>query len=381
MVNDVTPERLRRLVEPRENGAVLSLYLDLDPTQLPTPPAREAAVDSLLHEARRCLEDHELDHDSRVHLRAALGELEAQLRPSSGMTAEGARGLAAFAIAGNGGIEVLRLPAPVRTHVVLDRGAHVEPLVPLAAQERWCVALINRDTARFHLGDEHEMRLSGKIQDDVHGQHDQGGWSQRNYQESIEQEVLHHLDRVAHTLQVALTERDLYDRLLLGGPQEMRKLIEARLHPFVRERLYGWIDIDLSSATVDDVRRAAAQQIVAIRRDHEREVLDRLQAAIGSGGGRGVHGVEDVLLVLHERRVETLLVNGDLHRPGKRCPSCGLLTTSGETCPADDTELQTLEDVVDAAVAAAIEQDAEVLVMADEPRLQTLGSIAAVLRF
>jgi peptide subunit release factor 1 (eRF1) len=379
MVNDVTPDRLRRLAAP--HGAVLSVYLDLDPSQLPTPPAREAAVDSALHEARRCLEERDLDHAARTDLRGALDELAGRLRPSNGMTADGARALAAFAIAGNGGVEILRLPAPVRTHVVVDRTAHVEPLVGLAVRERWCVALVTRDTARFHLGDEHDLRQTGAIDDDVHGRHDQGGWSQRNYEESIEQEVLHHIDRTARALQVALLERDLFDRLILGGPRELRGVIEARLHPAVAERLAGWVEVDLSAASVDDVRAAAGEVIAGYRRRHENEVLDRLQAGVGAGGGRGVHGLGEVLRALHERRVESLLVHEGVQASGGRCPACGLLDQEASTCPADGTPMDSHADVVEAAVAAALEQDAEVLVLGEEPRLQTLGGIGAVLRF
>jgi len=301
-------------------------------------------------------------HLSDASARGALDELAGRLRPSNGMTADGARALAAFAIAGNGGVEILRLPAPVRTHVVLDRTAHVEPLVGLAVRERWCVALINRDTARFHLGDEHDLRRTGAIDDDVHGRHDQGGWSQRNYEESIEQEVLHHIDRSAHALQVALLERDLFDRLVLGGPRELRGVIEARLHPAVAERLCGWVDVDLSAATVDDVRAAAGEVISACRRRHESEVLDRLQAGIGAGG-RGVHGLPEVLRALHERRVESLLVHDGVQAPGTRCPACGLLALDATSCPADGTAMDSHADVVEAAVAAALDQDAEVLVL------------------
>jgi peptide chain release factor subunit 1 len=362
---------------------VLSLYLDLDPSRLPTPPARESAVDSVLSDARRAVDDRHLAHEARVRLREALGELERRLRPSVGMQAEGARGLAAFvSVDGDSGIELLRLPAPVRTQVTLDRAAHVEPLIAMADADRWCVALVNRQTARFHLGDEWALEQTGELDDDVHGQHQQGGWSQRRYEGSIDEEVSHHLDRVARALHVAQGQRDLYDRLLLGAPRELRGALEASLHPETRAVLAGWVDVDQSAAGIEEVRRAAATAIEAARAGHRRSALDRLQAGVGSDGGHGAHGLADVLKALHERRVAVLLLHDGLHEPGGRCPQCGLVALDATSpCPADGSALEPVADAVEAGIALAYQQDAEVLVLSEEPRLQTLGGAGAVLRF
>src|SRR5687768_17393232 len=56
------PDRdaLRRLAEVRlDRPVVLSLYLDLDPAQFATPPARATAVRSLLDEAERRLRERD----------------------------------------------------------------------------------------------------------------------------------------------------------------------------------------------------------------------------------------------------------------------------------------------------------------------------------
>ena len=382
MVNDISPERLRALTARATDGtAVLSLFLDLDPSQLPTPPAREAAVDSLLSDARKALDQDGLDHAERVGLREALDLLAGRLLPSAGMTAEGARAMAAFlSVDGSPIVDVLRLPAPVRTHVVLDRAPHVEPLVAMAAADRWCVALVNRSTAKLHLGDEHALRLADTVDDDVHGQHRQGGAEHRNHAGSLEGEVQQHLEHVARVL-VESRRRGDFDRLLLGGPQELRGAVEERLHPDLRAALCGWIDVDMSAASADDVRRAAAPAIADCHRSHETEILDRLQAGVATEGGHGASGLADVLRALHERRVAVLVLDGGLHPAGRRCTACGLLALDGATCPADGSEMLAITDVAEAAVAAAYGQDAEVLILEGEGRLEAHGGAGAVLRF
>jgi hypothetical protein len=227
MVNDVTAERLQRLTAHRD-GAVLSLFLDLDPSQFPTGADRQAQVDSLLHGARETLDARhdDLDHDTLKFLREALGEMEELLSPDE-LPADGARGLALFT-PGSGGetVELLRLPMSVERQVVLSEAPYVHPLVKLATRERYCVALIDSTEARFHLGDEHDLPQTGSFEDDVHGSHSAGGWAQRRYEQSIEQEKLHHMDRAARALRIALVDRKLFDRLILVGQEQIRSTME-----------------------------------------------------------------------------------------------------------------------------------------------------------
>ncbi len=378
MVNDVSQDALRRLAANR-NGAVLSLFLDLDPSKFPTAPARQSAVDALLNEARRAVDRSALDHDARARMRDALVEIEGRLEPTA-IPVEGARGLAIFAPGPAASVEVLRLPEPIANQVVLDVSAHVEPLVGLADRTRWCVALVDRSRAHFHLGNEDGMSLSGTLDDEVHGQHRQGGWSYGRYQRSIENEVGAHLDHVAEALGAALRE-GRYDCLVLAGQPPIRKELEAKLDHDVRERLAGWVELDLSAADAEAIRAALEPIAIKARRDHEREVLERLAQGVGTPGGHGVAGLRTTLGALSERRVETLVVDPQIASPGSRCPSCGLLGLNLAECPADGTTMEQLDNVIEAAVALAYEQAAEVVLPASAPQLTGVEGIGAVTRF
>jgi peptide subunit release factor 1 (eRF1) len=383
MVNDATAERLQRLTAHRD-GAVLSLFLDLDPSQFPTGADRQAAVDSLLHDARQELDARhdDLDHDQLKRLREALGEVERMLSPDD-LPGEGARGLALFTPGSDGEeVELLRLPRSIPSRVVLDEAPYVHPLVPLAARERYCVALINSTEARFHLGDEDDLPQTGSFEDDVHGRHSAGGWAQRRYEESIKQEKLHHMDRAAKALRIALVERHLFDRLILVGQEQIRSTMEDRLDKQVRERLVGWTEVDMSAASEQDVREAVAPMIREHRLAREQEALERMVAGVAAESGHGVVGLAPTLQALNEYRVEILLLDPELHVPGGRCPQCEVLFIEGlRTCPADGEEIVELADVTRAAVAKALEQSADVLLSAPDPALADAGGIGAVTRF
>lgn len=373
MVNDVSQDRLRKLAAHR-SGAVLSLFLDLDPSKVPTAPARQSAVDSLLHDARRVVEEGGLDHDDRVRLREVLAEVQGRLEAP----ADGARGLAVFAPGPDGTVEVLRLPAPVPSGVSLDGAPRVEPLIRLADRARWCVALVDRGSASFYLGNQDGFAFDGLI--DAEEANGQVVWSGGNYEGAVENEINDHLSGVATALRAGLRE-GRYDRLLLSGQQTLRKDLESRLDKDVTGRFHGWAELDLSTADPSTVRDAAEPLIVAARAAHEHAVLERLAQGVGTAGGHGVAGLRTTLAALSDRRVETLVVDPALEAAGSRCPSCGLLGIHLAECPADGTEMEQLDSVIEAAVALAYEQAAEVLLPHPAPALDAVEGIGAVTRF
>ena len=90
-------DQLRSLAELRlDRPVVLSLYLNLDPSQFATPPARKTSVRSLLDEADRRLRDaNGLSHDDKMALRASLDRAAGFLE--NDLPSDGAHGLAVFA--------------------------------------------------------------------------------------------------------------------------------------------------------------------------------------------------------------------------------------------------------------------------------------------
>src|SRR3712207_2986582 len=97
-VSDVDKDLLRRLAdwEAPEGAKVLSLYLNLDPSELATGEARASAITSLLNEAGRAVDDAEdLSHEERKALRDDVDRLQSDLTPDS--VPQGAHALAIFA--------------------------------------------------------------------------------------------------------------------------------------------------------------------------------------------------------------------------------------------------------------------------------------------
>ena len=380
--NDFTRERLRRLASIRPGDAkVLSFFVNLDPREFATASARSTEVRSLLDRAARLIrEDDELSHAAQTSLRADLERIASELG-GGGLDAKGAQGLAVFTASAVDLFEVLKLSEPVDHDPVIADAPFIEPLSAIGPPERWCALLVNRRVARLFCGPGAALEEVELIEDDVRNRHDQGGWSQANYQRSIDKDADDHL-RHAAKVAFARLQDDLPVGILVGAPQELAGDFEAHLHPYLRERLAGRLDLDVEHTSGDDVRRAAAPRIEAAAREREDAALARLVEAFAGGHGRAASGLPEVLAAVHEQRIETLLVEAGFAAPGVRCPSCGWLgADQTEACPADGTATERLSDVVEAAVERALTQAADIRVLRDRAELTSHGRIAAVLRF
>jgi peptide chain release factor subunit 1 len=380
--NDITRERLRTLAGIRAgDGKVLSLFLNLDPREFATGAARSTEVRSLLDRAARLIRDDQaLAPAARASLRADLERVQAELG-QGGLDAKGAHGLAVFASSAADLFEVLKLAEPVDHEPVIADAPFIEPLSAVGPPERWCALLVNRRVARLFCGPGAALEEVELIEDDLRRRHAQGGWSQANYQRSIDKDADDHLRHVAKVAFAHLRD-DPPVGILIGAPQELAGDFEGHLHPYLRERLAGRLDLDVEHTSADDLRRAVAARIEETERAREDAALARLVEAFAGGAGRAASGLPEVLAAVHEQRVEILLVEGGFAAPGVLCPTCGWLGADGTaTCPADGSATEPVDDLVETAVERSLTQAADVRVLRDRAELASHGRIAAVLRF
>ena len=378
MATTITRDHLRRLAEIKpKRGRVLSVILNLDPAEFATPPARSTAVTSVLTQAAHRIDEATgLDHDERSALKEDVERVREALMASD-LAQNGTRAVAVYACKPADLLEVVRITRPVESTVVLDRSPYLEPLVAEAHEERWCVLLANRRNARFFVGGGGRLEETDRVEDDVHSQHDQGGWSQARYQRGVEKEKDDHLVHVADVAFGAYKERG-FDRLLVGAPDELVGELEQKLHPYLRERIAARLHLDVENSSIEDVRAAANAAIDDWRQRVEREALDRLAEGVGRGG-RGAAGLAAVLQALNEQRVDTLLVGETFRSAGGREPETGMLYP-GDHGPGDQ-ELERCENILEPAIEKAIEQSARVIKVRYHDDLGPLGGIGAVLRY
>jgi Bacterial archaeo-eukaryotic release factor family 10 len=351
MATDVDTSRLRELAGLRPPGGakVLTLYLDLDPQTFAAAPARETEVTSALDAAARMADECDLEHDALVALREDI-ERAREALSGDNLDAKGASGLALFACSAAGLFEIVKLNRPVATQVTIDDSPWIEPLVRSSGDPRLAVALIDRHQLRVFCGTPHELEEINVDSREFRRPADSGHPSEKRHKRASDDEAVVHYKRAAHVLLQLLKSRG-YDVLVLDTREEGRTAVLDELHPYVRERVAGEIDLpDTEHATPDQVATAAAE-VVAERRERQvAEALERLREGLGRGT-RAAAGLEDVRAALEQARVEILL-----YERGR--------------------------DIGD-AVASAVLQDADVLEVDPDrhPELGPHNGVGAVLRY
>jgi peptide chain release factor subunit 1 len=386
MATDITTDRLRELAETRSAlGKVLSVFINLDPREFATPPARATEISSVLDAAARSIRDaDDLTHAERTALQQDLERVRGTL--TNGVDAKEARGLAVFASEPAGLFEVLKLPRPVEHKVAIGDTPCVEPLARIGTGELWWIVLVDRKHARLLAGTVDGLVELWRHEDDVlarvdSARQDADGRSEKRYERSVEKEVDNHLRGVAAELSRRLRDVRVAG-ILLGGPKETTGHLESLLHADVNKCVKGRFDAEVWSSGADAVLHAARPVLDDLIAHRDDELLAKIDEGVGKGA-RAVAGLGDVLTAAHERRIDTLVVQEGFTAKGTRCPQCGWMGVSaGGQCPADGTMTDVVDNIVETLIGRAFGQDARVRYLAaDDARIASKGGIAALLRF
>ena len=228
---------------------------------------------------------------------------------------DGTRAVAVFACSPAGLLETVRVTHPLESRVVIDATPFVEPLTQALAGGLWCVLLANRRIARIFTGTPEQLDETDRVEDNVHSQHRQGGWSQARYQRSVEEDVRDHL---AHTAAVVfdLFKREGFEQLLIGAPDETVGELERKLHPYLKERLAGHVRVGVEDASVDEVRAEAARGDRGARAPARARAARPARAGPGRRRPRGRRAPTTCSAASRRARVDTLLLAEDFRASG-----------------------------------------------------------------
>jgi peptide chain release factor subunit 1 len=377
----ITWEQLRELAAFRSSrGCAVSLYVGLDPSEVPTPADFATHVRSVLGSAQTQLKERrgELGPEAAKALASDLDRVEEWFE--SDFSREGVRGVAVFAGGADGFFLPLTLPCPVEDEARIASQLYLAPLVRLVGRDDGAlVAYVGRER-----GDVYRLRAGGLVaiadeSTEVQGQHGQGGWSQARYERHIEQMVDRHLRDVAAALDRCVRRlRDV--RVVLAGTEEGRPAFEEMLAPQTRTALVGWV---AAEAHVDAPRllELARPLLEEWRAGHEESLLERWREE-AARNGRAATGWEETLQAASDGRVELLLVQDGADRSAYVCPACGRAQTEGGSCPLDGTRLQAADAGLDLAVHQTLTHGGTIEVIGEEHRdLEPVGGVAALLRF
>jgi peptide chain release factor subunit 1 len=369
-----TESDLKDLVAFKSDQApVLSLYLNVDPTQQ-TSDQYKLILRSMLRAVTDTAQPADVQSVERYF------DFE---HPWQG------RGVAVFSCQAPSFWRTFPLAVPVQNRTYVSHRPYIKPLTDvLDAYGRYGVVLLDSEGARmfvFSLGElveatgtmgEAVRRLKHGGASGVAGM--RGGRAARSAKRG-DAVVQRNLKEVAVSTEAFATANRL-TRLVLAGSESNLSQFRDVLAKTVHGKVIGSFSADLD-ASVADIQSKSLDLIEQMAERRERELVDEMVAGWRRGSG-AVVGLSDTLAALQEHRPRLLLVAAGLEASGHRCQNCRyLMLAEREECPLCGGTVERVEDLVETMVHRALEQDIEVEIVRGNSTLEGSGSIGALLRY
>src|SRR5262245_33644106 len=377
MADSVTWSLLRELATFRaENGCATTIYLNLDPSDVPTAGDAQTRMSALLNSAEK-VDRRDLTHEQRGALKADFARIERWFDDE--FERDGARAVAVFAAGLDNFWTTLALPEPAPDRFKVAHEFFLAPLVPVVARaDGTLVAVVGREQGHLYRLEAGRLQEIGDYSDETPGRHDQGGWSQARYQRHIEKLVQDHVRDVAEVLD--RSRRRLHvPKIVLVCSEDMRSEFTDALSSEAREALVGWAPAEAHAAPAQLLDTVIPVLAEAEAKD-EAEVMARWREEAGRNA-RAAAGWEQTLEAASDGRVELLLFQDGVDHPAFRCPACGRASASGGSCPLDGTSLEPTDAGLDLAVHQTLTHGGEVWAIRHQQDLAPVEGIGALLRF
>jgi hypothetical protein len=338
-----------------ERGVCVSLFLDLDPSVVPTANHLSSHVRSVVDDARRRVDElsDELAHGEEVAAREDLDRALAFLEED--LDRSGAAGFALYVSGLDDVWHEVPLLAPVRDAAYVGRTFVLAPLLDSLERDRELIlAAVGRERGTVWRTRGGRTELLEDRTEEIGRRHDQGGWSQARLQRSVDEDALDHFRDVAeilaHTIQPGSGAL-----LLVSCVEKQRPIFEALLVPHVREALIGWTTVEAHAG--EDALVSEARRLLAARLESERaDLLERWREA-SANGERATASWAVAIEAASDGAVDVALVDGR-SLEAWICPTCHRGSLTPGSCPLDATELVAatggaLELVVRGTIATA----------------------------
>ncbi len=356
-----------------------SFYCDTDKSRLSKKQIL-VSFKNLLHEAQSKLEALEATREKKDSLARDLEQISrfgTQVLP--GFTAPG---VALFSCSGENFWQEFSLPRAPRNHIFFDRTPYIRPLSSIMDEyHSICAFLLDRQSARWYnifMGD---ISLLDSMSSEVPSRVKEGGWQgyeSKRIERHIDAHLHEHFKKAAQKT-FELFKKNQYDWLFVGSKEEYRPDIEALLHPYLRERLKGWLKTN-SNLSEDKILKQAMEIEQSLKREEERELVEKLTQEIEKGG-RAVSGIREVVRKLNSAEVQTLVVTRNFSVTGRTCPKCHFLYVDETLCPVCNINTEKVQDIIHESVHSAMDKKCQVRYITPPSRLDRFGKVGAFLRY
>jgi rubrerythrin len=363
---------LRELAAVQTETPILSVYLNVDPTEHTTDEYKLA-----LRQMLKQVESIASSKDIK-----AVGRFFDHEYDWSG------RGVVIFSSTHDEFWRAYSLAVPVTSGMTVARKPYIWPLTALVnVYGSYTVAQIDRQGVRLlqfemgelqatdgHLGEEVRKLKKGRGSSGRAGR--RGGApisSQR------EEEVAQRNIRAAIKATKRFCQRHKPQRLIIAGADPTVAQFREALPKALQKKVIGTFNADMN-APEPEIRERSLEILQQVEKERQTALVDAVFTAAAKGRGGAIR-LADTLGAAHEGRIQTLVVARDYHEPGYQCHNCAYITDQSlEVCPFCGGEFTEITDAAEALVTKVIEDGGEVEVVDDHPKIAEFG-VGALLRY
>ncbi|MBN1955823.1 MAG: hypothetical protein JW900_12335 [Anaerolineae bacterium] len=367
----ISETELRELAEFQSETPILSVYLNVDPTQ--------RTSEEYLLRLRQMLKEVE-DQAVREDVAAVQRYFEHEYDWSG-------RGAVVFSCVAADFWRAYSLAVPVASGLTIARRPYLSPLAMLVdAYGQYALASVNRqglELLLFRMGEMVEREVFEG--EEVYKRKKGRGSSSLGRRGGAPVSSGHQKELALRNLREAARATDRFcrkhkpQRLIVAGAEPTASQFRDLLPRSLQEKVIGTMSID-PAASEPEIRERTLQLLQEVEEKRKVEAAEMAFTAAGKGR-EGVVGLDEVLSAAHEGRIRTLVIDRHYHARGYRCSNCRYLTVQAlDDCPFCGGTFVEIPDAAEAAVTKVIEEGGEIEVVDDHPPLQQAG-IAALLRY
>lgn len=367
----ISQEQLQELLAyDAGNKRVVSLYLDADNSQ--------ESIDAIKLRAKAMLKEADVGQTKDAEAIEQYLDLSYDWsRP----------GLALFSNQDDDFFRDFPTAVSFRNRLRVGHKPYVKPLAHLLDHyAHYGVILVDRVGARFfeyHLGE--LQATEGFLGEDVRKLKQGGGSSAVGMRGGIQGKARHEEEIAQRNLREAADAahqffaRKAIRRLFLGGTTETVAQFRELLPKQLQSCIAGTFSIDMNAGE-PKVREHTLELLQKANVEREKELVQSMITAEAKGSN-AVLGLDDTLQAICNKRVQTLIISDGYRTPGYVHEESGFVVANLAKSPLSDEEMTEVSDVIDAAVAQTMAQGGHVEVIADNPDLEEVGCIGAILRY
>jgi peptide subunit release factor 1 (eRF1) len=348
---------------------VISLYLDADTSQ--------QSIDAIKLQVKTMVKEARLNHHGE-----AAQPFERYLDHSFDWSKPG---LAVFSAENGEFFRAFPVNVSFRNRLRVGHKPYVKPLAHVMDYyAHFGVILVDKVGARFfdyHLGDLQEtegvmgedirkLKQGGSSAVDMRG----GQGSNRHEDEAVQRNL-----RDAAAAANAFFSKRPIRRLFLGGTNETVAQFREMLPKQMQSCLAGTFNIDMEAGEVE-VRKRSLAMLTEANNEREKRLVKQLITTEAKAGAATI-GLDDTLQAVSEKRVQTLIISDGYHTPGYFHPDSGFVVANLVRSPMSESELIDVADVIDTAVVQTMSNGGQVEIINDNPELEGIGRIGAILRY